>query len=734
MTKYWVGGSGSWNESSHWATGSGGAGGTGVPTASDDVVFDSNSGASPTITITASSVCLDLTVSAPTSGDITFSGSGTFAISGSMTLYSGMTWSHTGTVTFNSTSTGKTITTAGVSIGGGLSFAGTGGEWTLQDALEMAGTLSLTRGSLVTNNHNVTTDRVQISGSIARSISLGSSTVTITGSNGWSVAGSNFTIVEGTSTIVCEAGGFAGANETYATVQITSSSNVTISGANTFGTLTLAPSGGYPAYVLTGNQTVTGTCTISGNNSSSQRLLVRANSPQVVITITAATVSITNVDFRDITGAGAGSWSGTSIGDCGGNSGITFTSPVTRYWVHPGGASESFTNSNWSSSSGGATGASVPLPHDTAIFDANSFAATGKTVSINISLFRLPAMDWTGATNSPTLSFDSSCELYGSITLISGMAVSGTASMTLRGRGSHTITSAGNSWTNGSIGIDCVSGTYTLQDAFTLITASNSLGVSSGNFSAATFNVTAGTFSGSGTSERTIGIGSGTWELNGIGVVWNTDTTTNLTITGSGTIKLTNNSASTKTFSGGGATFPSFWNATSGAGVVNHSGSNTWTGDFKVDPGRTNQFTAGTTTTAASWTLTGSSGNVITIGSITAASHTLAKIPASGESSTGQVSGDWLSISRSTCLQPDCFYAGTNSTDGGNNVRWIFTAPVDHTARISAMISRPGCVTSHSGNRRRGSIISRIIRRIAAWGENISSTLAFRVSAPRRIC
>ncbi len=40
---YWVGNSGDWNDASHWANTSGGAGGIGVPTSNDDVYFDANS-------------------------------------------------------------------------------------------------------------------------------------------------------------------------------------------------------------------------------------------------------------------------------------------------------------------------------------------------------------------------------------------------------------------------------------------------------------------------------------------------------------------------------------------------------------------------------------------------------------------------------------------------------------------------------------------------------------------
>ncbi|WP_341838723.1 Ig-like domain-containing protein [Chitinophaga caseinilytica] len=52
--RYWVGGAGDWNDASHWSNTSGGSGGACIPTASNDVYFDANSGftaASKTVTI-----------------------------------------------------------------------------------------------------------------------------------------------------------------------------------------------------------------------------------------------------------------------------------------------------------------------------------------------------------------------------------------------------------------------------------------------------------------------------------------------------------------------------------------------------------------------------------------------------------------------------------------------------------------------------------------------------------
>ena len=53
--RYWVGGTANWDGTAgtKWATTSGGAGGSAIPTTADDVYFDNNSGA-VTVTVVGS--------------------------------------------------------------------------------------------------------------------------------------------------------------------------------------------------------------------------------------------------------------------------------------------------------------------------------------------------------------------------------------------------------------------------------------------------------------------------------------------------------------------------------------------------------------------------------------------------------------------------------------------------------------------------------------------------------
>jgi hypothetical protein len=128
--------------------------------------------------------------------------------------------------------------------------------------------------------------------------------------------------------------------------------------------------------------------------------------------------------------------------------------------------------------------------------------------------------------------------------------------------------------------------------------------------------------------------------------------------------------ATAKTFIGAGSTFNCTLNQ-GGAGALTITGSNTFsniTNTRKSTSAASILFTAGTTNTFTDWNASGESTRLLTIGSDTAANHTLSD-------ASGTVSADFLSISRSTATGGADWYAGANSTDGGNNSGWIFTAP-----------------------------------------------------------
>lgn len=187
QTRYWVGGTGNWSNTARWSTSSGGAPGASVPTAASDVLFDANSftSAAQTVTIDVAATCLSMNWTGATNSP-TLAMSNALTVSGSLTFIAAMSVTSTATITFNSATAGRTVTTAGktlTSITFSSSVPATG-SWVLQDALTVSSFLVLTAGTLNTAGQNVTCNNLSVnSGSATRVLTLGNSAVTISGGN-----------------------------------------------------------------------------------------------------------------------------------------------------------------------------------------------------------------------------------------------------------------------------------------------------------------------------------------------------------------------------------------------------------------------------------------------------------------------------------------------------------------------------------------------------------------------
>lgn len=692
-SKYWVGGTANWDSTAgtKWATTSGGAGGAAAPTAADDVFFDGNSGTG-TVTTTSSSVCRSLNFTGYTGGFTVAGqtlniGDGTAGASNiALKLVSGMTLTinsaSASIFAFVSTSaTVQTIDMGGKAFGS-MVFNGAGGSWQFTSAVTSAqsgsNTITLTAGTLDTNGQTITTGRFVISGTSTRTLTLGASTINLatnSGGNGvWdATTTTNLTFNVGTSTIAISPSDnttFAGGGLTYNTVSF-GTARVTISGTNTFANLTLTDGSASCALTLAADQTVTGTftCNVASTGISYRVISSAMGTPR---TITAAAVNLQNINFQDITGAGAAApFTGTNIGDAGGISGITATPARTVYWVAGAGGSWSATSS-WSLTSGGASGANQPLPQDTVIFDANSITSPGATITGDV-VYCGKDIDFTGVLNSPILNnalSNNNFKVCGSLTLVANMSLLATGAskgMHFEGRGSHFITSAGLDLVS-SFNILSFGGTYNLTDAI-FCSATATSGVTNGTFDANGFNVTCPLFNSSNSNVRTIKMGSGTWTLTGTGTVWTCNTSTNLTFDpGTSTIVISNTSASNKAFAGGNLTYNDLTITGGGSGTISSFSGNNIFRTLTIGAPKTVVFTAGNTQTVSAFIAVGSAGNVITLQSSSGTNFTLSK-------AGGIVRCDYLSIADSTATGGALWYAGANSTDaGGGNSGWIFTA------------------------------------------------------------
>lgn len=659
--RYWVGGTASWDGTAgtKWALTSGAAGGQTIPTTADDVFFDASSSGTCTIA-TGNTGAKSITCTGFTG---TITGTVAITVAGSVTLVAGMTYTHTGTMTLSGTGT---LTTAGKTFSG-VTVDGAGITVTLGDALTTSPrNLTITQGTFNTANFNVTTTAFIASGSTTRVVTLGSSNITVDGTVSCNFSGTNITVNAGTSTIqgTVTPYTFNGGGNTFYNVSNTanSSSSFTVTGANTFNNLTISATSALAKTLLLGaNQTVNGTLTCAGA-SASARIFVFSDTIGTTRTVTAAAVSATDCDFRDITIAGAAApISPTRAGDCGGNSGITFPAAKTAYRV---GTNTTWAGaSSWALSSGGAgSNNNFPLPQDTVVIDE----ATTLTGTLSIAQSNIGTFNTSTRTTGITLDHGSATNRYGSYTFGSGVTISGTSVQTFSGRGTMVFTSAGKT-TTFPITVDAPGGTFQLGDAYS---ASGAITHTRGTLSANNFNLTSTTFASSNSNVRTITMGSGLWTLSGTGTVWDTTTTTNLTFNkNTANILLSDTSSTARTFAGGGLSYNKLTiGGATGTSILTVSGANSFTELASTKTVAHTVRLSANQGTIDTWSITGTSGNVVTVDSSVAATRRTFNL-------TNVTSGiDYLSVTDIGVNQTNRFYVGANSTDGGNNINVIFTA------------------------------------------------------------
>lgn len=336
---------------------------------------------------------------------------------------------------------------------------------------------------------------------------------------------------------------------------------------------------------------------------------------------------------------------------------------TNKYWVN--GTGNTNNTEHWSLTSGGASGAAVPGAEDDAIFNALS-SALSYTVTVNADFICLNLTLGNPLVGVLTLAGSSPITVSGSISYANNMTNSYTGTFTFNATSSgKTITTNGVSIISPYI-FNGAGGVWTLQDNFT---SSDIFRIYNGTVNLNNKNVSCVSFHSDGSLTRALQLGSGTITLTGTGTIWDM-TSDGMTLTSStSTIKLTNATSTAKLFAGAGLTYNNVWITGTGTGVFQFSGSNVFA-DFKCDtPPHTILFTEGTTTTLTTFTVSGTVGNLVTIGSLTASYHTLIK--AGG----GTIGRNYLSTSYST-VRPFCaWFAGANSTNGGNNSGWTFTDP-----------------------------------------------------------
>jgi hypothetical protein len=170
---------------------------------------------------------------------------------------------------------------------------------------------------------------------------------------------------------------------------------------------------------------------------------------QRTITLNGTLATLSDVDFRDITVAGtvATPWTGTRLGNCLNNSGITFDAPKTVYWNLAG--TQNWSATGWATTNNGTPALNnFPLAQDTAVFTE---AGAAGTVTID-QPWQIGALQMADGISNRTTAFTlatgtTSVNFYKNITLFSNLTITGTGGLGIAGQGTtQTITSAGVSF------------------------------------------------------------------------------------------------------------------------------------------------------------------------------------------------------------------------------------------------------------------------------------------------
>jgi hypothetical protein len=575
------------------------------------------------------------------------------------TTVSAFSPSFSGRVTQNLTSAGNTISSIGCS-----SF---NASVVLVDNTTVT-SWSVLSGGLNTNNNSFTASNISFPTiSLPFTLTLGSSAVSLPNLD-FASAQPVMTVSAGTSTITLTgaSAGFGLPNQTltWNNVVFSTAGTKNIYGTNTFNNLTFtAPTATQVSNIaFFGNQTVTGTLAFGGGTSVTQRLGAISDIPGTQRTITAATVTgLSDIDFRDIAAAGASApWSGTRLGNCQGNSGITFVAGTNKYWNLAG--TQNWSATGWSTSSGGTPAVNdFPLAQDTCVFDDTGSAGT---VTLNTA-WNIGTINASGRTSAMTLAGSSGVSIYGNVTYGSGITSTATGAWVFQGTSTQTFTTAGKTLAN-SFTVNNPSCSFQHGDAYT---STFGITVILGSYNTQNYNVnTQGINSNVNFSNiRSITFGTSTITCSGPAPI-NFTGVTGLTFSGaSSTINLS--FTNLKTFNGGGQTFGTVSSTGGTTNALTIQGSNIF--GTLTNSAYTNMiWTAGTTQTVTNFTYTGDVSNVV---------RWYTSIP--GQRAT---------------FKGNSGAVGTNSVDGGNNSGLAFTGTSPDYFYVKDIAYSPNVILGNS--------------------------------------
>ena len=259
---------------------------------------------------------------------------GTTNISGNMTMGGGTHVANTSQIVFDGTGVTQTVNLNGITMDRPFAITNVGGTVILANNLVSGSTrtFTLTNGTLDTNGFSLTTGLFSSSNSNVRTLTLGSSTVTLSGTGTIfnAATSTNLTLTPGTSTIditdtSATSKTFAGGSLTYNNLTATGD-NIIVSGSNTFNTLRLANAGLTTGLSLTSGTTQTvSSMTNNGSAGNLTKLISTSAGTPATISKTSGNVSLDYMSIKDSTATGgAVFYAGANSTDVSGNTGWFF--------------------------------------------------------------------------------------------------------------------------------------------------------------------------------------------------------------------------------------------------------------------------------------------------------------------------------------------------------------------------------------------------------------------------
>lgn len=325
-----------------WSATNGGSTGASIPLPQDDIYFTSSAGAGTyvmnmprqgknwnctgfTRTLQASTQVWNIY------GNVTLGAAGTYSNVGSGSH------SFAGRGTHTITSNGSVF--AGASGVPTVSINGFGGTYTLQDAMtHSTGTISILQGTFNTNNFSLTAVTPSVTGSLVRTVNLGTSTVTVTGAsstqwNATTVSNLTFNALSSTiniATASASAKSFVGGGLKYGTLNYTlagSTGTFTITGNNYFGTINFSDASNARSLLLTsGTMTTVNNLNVNGTSGKLMSInAVTAGTP-AYLDILGAPPTLDYLSVKDIyAGVPHKIYAGVNSTNVSGNTNIAFT-------------------------------------------------------------------------------------------------------------------------------------------------------------------------------------------------------------------------------------------------------------------------------------------------------------------------------------------------------------------------------------------------------------------------